>query len=288
MTLDIHIDVADPFAAPVDPGPELEAPIAPRRRSRGRSARFALRVLVPLLGLGVWWLISAVRLVPPNLLPTPTQIARTFWTLLTTQDLLGQLGVSLTRAAVGLFIGGTIGLVLGITVGLSRLGEELVDSSMQLLRTIPFIALSPLFIVWLGIGNVPKETLIALASSFPIYLNTSNGVRNVDRKMVEAARTFGLRGVRLTREVILPSALPSILTGLRYATGISVLALVAAEQIATTAGLGYLMLNAEQLVQVNVIFVCVVLYALLGIGGDLVVRGLEHVLLPWRRVVAVR
>ena len=288
MTLDIHIDVTDPFATLVDPGPELEAPLAPRRRSRGRSARFALRVLVPLLGLGVWWLMSAVRLVPPNLLPTPTQIARTFWSLLTTQDLLGQLGVSLTRAAVGLFIGGTIGLMLGITVGLSRLGEELVDSSMQLLRTIPFIALSPLFIVWLGIGNVPKETLIALASSFPIYLNTSNGVRNVDRKMVEAARTFGLRGVRLTREVILPSALPSILTGLRYATGISVLALVAAEQIATTAGLGYLMLNAEQLVQVNVIFVCVVLYALLGIGGDLVVRGLEHVLLPWRRVVAVR
>jgi sulfonate transport system permease protein len=288
MTLDIHVDVADPFTAPVDPGPELVAPLAPRRRSRGRSARFALRVLVPLLGLGVWWLISAVRLVPPNLLPTPTEIARTFWTLLTTQDLLGQLGVSLTRAAVGLFIGGTIGLVLGITVGLSRLGEELVDSSMQLLRTIPFIALSPLFIVWLGIGNVPKETLIALASSFPIYLNTSNGVRNVDRKMVEAARTFGLRGVRLTREVILPSALPSILTGLRYAAGISVLALVAAEQIATTAGLGYLMLNAEQLVQVNVIFVCVVLYALLGIGGDLVVRGLEHILLPWRRVVAVR
>jgi sulfonate transport system permease protein len=118
MTLDIHIDVTDPFATLVDPGPELEAPLAPRRRSRGRSARFALRVLVPLLGLGVWWLISAVRLVPPNLLPTPTQIARTFWTLLTTQDLLGQLGVSLTRAAVGLFIGGTIGLVLGITVGL--------------------------------------------------------------------------------------------------------------------------------------------------------------------------
>jgi sulfonate transport system permease protein len=288
MTLDVHIDVTDPFAALVDPGPELEAPLAPRHRSRGRSARFGLRVLVPLLGLGLWWLIAAIRLVPPNLLPSPAQIARTFWTLLTTQDLLGQLGVSLTRAAVGLFVGGTIGLVLGITVGLSRLGEELVDSSMQLLRTIPFIALSPLFIVWLGIGNVPKETLIALASSFPIYLNTSNGVRNVDRKMVEAARTFGLRGVRLTREVILPSALPSILTGLRYATGISVLALVAAEQIATTAGLGYLMLNAEQLVQVNVIFVCVVLYALLGIGGDLVVRGLEQILLPWRRVVAVR
>jgi len=288
MTLDVHIDVTDPFAALVDPGPELEAPLAPRHRSRGRSARFGLRVLVPLLGLGLWWLIAAIRLVPPNLLPSPAQIARTFCTLLTTQDLLGQLGVSLTRAAVGLFVGGTIGLVLGITVGLSRLGEELVDSSMQLLRTIPFIALSPLFIVWLGIGNVPKETLIALASSFPIYLNTSNGVRNVDRKMVEAARTFGLRGVRLTREVILPSALPSILTGLRYATGISVLALVAAEQIATTAGLGYLMLNAEQLVQVNVIFVCVVLYALLGIGGDLVVRGLEQILLPWRRVVAVR
>jgi sulfonate transport system permease protein len=288
MTLDLGLDVIDPFTTGVDDGPQLEAPLAPQSRSSHRSARFGLRALVPLLGVGLWWLISGTGLVPPNLLPSPSVIARTFWALLTSQDLMGQLGISLTRAVVGLCIGGAIGLVLGITVGLSRLGEELVDSSMQLLRTVPFIALSPLFIVWLGIGNVPKETLIAMASSFPIYLNTSNGVRNVDRKMVEAARSFGLHGVRLTREVILPSALPSILTGLRYATGISVLALVAAEQIATTAGLGYLMLNAEQLVQVNVIFVCVVLYALLGIGGDLLVRGLEHVLLPWRRVTAVR
>jgi len=288
VTLDVRLELADPFTPLVDSDPELEVPLAPLRRSRHRSVRFGLRALVPLLGLGVWWLVSGIGLVPTNLLPSPAVIGQTFSNLLTTQNLLGQLGVSLTRAAVGLFIGGTLGLVLGITVGLFRLGEELVDSSMQLLRTIPFIALSPLFIVWLGIGNLPKETLIALASSFPIYLNTSNGVRNVDRKMVEAARTFGLRGFRLTREVILPSALPSILTGLRYATGISVLALVAAEQIATTAGLGYLMLNAEQLVQVNVIFVCVILYALLGICGDLFVRSLEHVLLPWRRVGAVR
>jgi sulfonate transport system permease protein len=288
MTLDVRLDVADPFVNSGNEPPELEVPLAPARRTRYRTARVGLRALLPLTVLGLWWLLSGLGWVPTNLLPGPVAIAQTFWSMLSTQNLVGQLGVSLTRAAVGLAVGGTIGLVLGIAVGLSRLGEELVDSSMQLLRTVPFIALSPLFIVWLGIGNVPKETLIALACSFPIYLNTSNGVRNVDRKMVEAARSFGLGGTRLIREVILPSALPSILTGLRYATGISVLALVAAEQIATTAGLGYLMLNAEQLVQVNVIFVCVVLYAVLGIGGDLLVRGLERTLLPWRRVGAVR
>jgi sulfonate transport system permease protein len=288
MTLDVRLDVADPFVNSGHEPPELEVPLAPARRTRYGTARVGLRALLPLTVLGLWWLLSGLGWVPPNLLPGPVAIAQTFWTMLSTQNLVGQLGVSLTRAAIGLAVGGTIGLLLGIAVGLSRLGEELVDSSMQLLRTVPFIALSPLFIVWLGIGNVPKETLIALACSFPIYLNTSNGVRNVDRKMVEAARSFGLGGTRLIREVILPSALPSILTGLRYATGISVLALVAAEQIATTAGLGYLMLNAEQLVQVNVIFVCVVLYAALGIGGDLLVRGLERILLPWRRVGAVR
>ena len=136
--------------------------------------------------------------------------------------------------------------MLGAVAGLWRIGEELLDSSMQMLRTIPFLALVPLFIVWLGIGETPKIVLIALATVFPMYLNTYNGVRSVDRKVVEGMRSFGVTGWRLVREVVFPLALPSILTGLRFALGVSVLALIAAEQInASNDGLGHLMIQAQ-------------------------------------------
>jgi sulfonate transport system permease protein len=157
-----------------------------------------------------------------------------------------------------------------------------------MLRTVPFLALVPLFIVWFGIDETPKLLLIALATMFPMYLNTYAGVRNVDRKVIEAARTFGLEGPRLIREVVLPLALPSILTGLRYALGVSVLVLIAAEQINTSAGLGNLLNTAQLYQQVDVILICIAVYAMLGIGADLIVRVLEKVLMPWRAGVAAR
>jgi sulfonate transport system permease protein len=172
--------------------------------------------------------------------------------------------------------------------GLSTYGEELLDSSLQMLRTVPFLAVVPLFIIWLGIGETPKVALIAVASAFPLYLNTYNGVRNVDRRVVEAARCFGLRRARLSREVILPLALPQILTGLRFSLGVSVLALIAAEQINASAGVGFLLNQAQSFQQIDILLVCVILYCSFGLLADLIVRLLEHLTMPWRAGVATR
>jgi sulfonate transport system permease protein len=146
----------------------------------------------------------------------------------------------------------------------------------------------PLFIVWFGIGEGPKLLLIALATAFPIYLNTYSGVRNVDRKTIEAMQTLGLTGPRLIYEAVIPLALPSIFTGLRYSLGVAVLVLIAAEQINASAGLGYLLNNAQIYQQVDVIMICIVIYALLGLLGDLLVRLLERLLVPWRATMAAR
>jgi sulfonate transport system permease protein len=238
--------------------------------------------------VAAWAISTSAGLIPPSILPSPAVLGTTIAQLWTEQDLLHQIGVSLTRAVVGGAFGVVLGLVLGVTAGLFRLGEELFDALMQMLRTIPFLALVPLFIVWFGIDETPKLFLIALATTFPMYLNTYAGVRNVDRKVIEAARAFGLQGPRLIREVVLPLALPSILTGLRFALGISVLVLIAAEQINTSSGLGYLLNTAQLYQQVDVILICIAIYAVLGLSGDLVVRVLEKLLMPWRAGVAAR
>ncbi|MDQ1360374.1 MAG: sulfonate transport system permease protein [Acidimicrobiaceae bacterium] len=248
----------------------------------------ALRVLGPLGALGIWWLLTGTGIVQPTALASPLVTAKAFWHLLTTQNLLGDIGVSLARAGGGLAIGAGLGFLLGIFVGLFRLGEELLDSSLQMFRTIPFPAVIFIFIIWFGIGEEAKVLLIALATMFPMYLNTANGVRNVDRKVVEAARTFGLRGRHLVGQVVVPLALPSILTGLRYSTGISVIALVFAESVNANLGIGALANQAASFNQVPVLMVCILVYAVLGIGADLIVRLIERLAMPWRRQVSVR
>lgn len=277
---------------PGSPAPTAAAPpadlVRPRARAqRRRSSSGVLRTVGPVLVLALWWIGSATGWIHPSVLPSPSKAIATFQSM-AADDLWDHLSTSLGRSLRGAAIGVTIGLVLGALAGLSRLGEQLLDSVLQMLRTIPFLAVVPLFIVWLGIGETPKVLLIALATTFPMYLNTYNGVRNVDRKLVEAMGTFGLRGPRLAREVIFPLALPSILTGLRFALGVSVLALLAAEQINTSKGLGALLLDAQTYQRVDVLMVVIVIYALLGLGADLLVRGLERVLMPWRSGVAAR
>jgi sulfonate transport system permease protein len=266
----------------------LIPPVVERSSDRSKRVSLLFRVLVPLAIFGVWWLLTGTGVIDRTVLSTPSATWSSFVNLLVHQDLVGDLGVSIARAGVGLAIGGTIGLLLGITVGLFSLGEELLDSSLQMFRVIPFPSVIFLFIVWFGIGETAKVALIALASMFPMYLNTSNGVRNVDRRVVEAARSFGLRGRRLVQRVVIPLALPSILTGLRYATGISIIALVFAETINANKGIGYLANQAASFQQVPVLVVCIILYALLGIVADLVVRLLERLSMPWRRQMAVR
>ena len=217
-----------------------------RRRSAG-GRRVLLRLLIPVAIFLAWWLLTGTHVIESTTLSTPRATWDAFTYLWSTQDLVGDIGVSVRRAAFGLALGAGIGLVLGIVVGLARLGEELLDAPMQMLRMVPYPAVIFLFIIWFGIGETAKVLLIGLATLFPMYLNTSNGVRNVDRRVVEAARSFGLGGRRLVRQVIVPLAMPSILTGLRFSAGIAVIALVFTESVGANQGIGYLVAQANSL-----------------------------------------
>jgi sulfonate transport system permease protein len=281
------VDSADDGAGS-PPGDGLVHPVVSGARQRRRSVSIGLRLVLPVALFALWWVLTATGAIGATTLSSPSVTWHTFVTLLVHQDLIGDIGVSLMRAGLGLAIGGALGLLLGITTGLWRLGEELLDSSLQMFRTIPFPAVIFLFIVWFGIGETAKVALIALATLFPMYLNTANGVRNVDRKVVESARSFGLRGRHMLRQEVIPLALPSILTGVRYATGISVIALVFAETINANQGIGALASQAAALQNTPVLVVCIVLYALLGITADLLVRTIERLSMPWRRHLAVR
>jgi sulfonate transport system permease protein len=203
-------------------------------------------------------------------------------TLVNNGELGSAIAASLQRVGLGLLIGGAAGIVLALVSGLSRLGEDIVDAPMQMVRNVPFVGIIPLLIIWLGVGQAPKVVLIALGVMFPLYINLSAGIRAVDPALIEAGRTLGLGRIGVIWHVILPSALPQLLVGLRFALGISWLALIFAEQISATNGLGYLMQSAQELLQSNTIVVCLVIYALLGLAADVIVRGLERALLAWR------
>lgn len=266
----------------VQPVPISGSQAGNERKGLGR------RAVAPLALVVIWWVSTSAGWVDRSILPGPNEVADGIVRLWIQQGLLQHLGVSLSRAVTGGTIGIVIGLLLGLIAGLSKLGEELYDSLIQMLRTVPFLALVPLFIVWFGIGEAPKLLLIALATCFPMYLNVYAGVRNVDRKVIEAMKSFGLRGGKLIIEVIIPLAMPSILTGLRFSLGVSVLVLVAAEQINTTTGLGYLLNTAQAYQQVDVILICIAIYSLLGLLADLIVKIFENLLMPWRQGIAVR
>jgi sulfonate transport system permease protein len=242
----------------------------------------AHRFLVPVLILLVWQALDSFGWINSRLMPSPVMVAEAFWQLLVTGQLLGNLWVSLVRVTVGLGIGVGLGTVFGLFAGLSRFGENTVDSTLQMVRTLPHLALIPLFILWFGIGETPKIALIALGSVFPIYLNLFAGIRAVDRKIIEAASTLDLTRAEIIWNVILPGALPSFLVGLRYAVGIAWLTLVVAEQVNASSGIGYLVMNARDFLETDVIFVGLIIYAILGLTTDQMVRAIERRALAWR------
>jgi sulfonate transport system permease protein len=240
------------------------------------------RAYVPVLIVLFWQGLCATGLVSPQTLPAPSAIAVSFWQLTITGQLAQNILVSLERVAVGLGIGVAVGTALALVAGLSRLGEDAVDASVQMVRTLPHLALIPLMIMWFGIGETPKITLIALGSMFPIYLNLFSGIRGADRKLREAAGTLGLSHAETILHVVLPAALPSFLVGLRQAFGIAWITLVVAEQINASAGIGYLVMNARDFLRTDIIFVGLTIYALLGLLTDQSVRFLEARFLAWR------
>lgn len=257
-------------------------PLIPASARRTRVPRWLRRTCGPLLLLALWQLLSATGALTSEVLASPGTIARVAGDLVRDGSLPSAMGVSLRRVAVGLLLGAVAGTGLALVSGLFRIGEDLVDASVQMLRTVPFVGLIPLFIIWFGIGEAPKIAIIALGVSFPLYLNVYAGVRGVDAQLIEAGESLGLSRRGLVRHVVLPGALPGAMTGLRYSLGIAWLALVFAEQINADAGIGFLMVQARDFLRTDVIVVCLIVYAFLGLLADLIVRTLERLLLQWR------
>ncbi|UCJ15293.1 ABC transporter permease [Pseudomonas sp. MM211] len=243
---------------------------------------FVLRLISPVAILLLWEIASRAGLIPARVIAAPSEISGTLWELTRSGELLRHLLVSLQRAVTGLGIGVAIGVTAALITGLSKRGEIALDSPMQMLRTIPSLALVPLFILWFGIGEFTKVALIVMGTTFPIYLNLFAGIRNIDPKLIEAANTLGLNRRELIWHVILPGALPSFFVGLRYSLGISWLALVFVEQINTTAGIGFLASDARDFMRTDVIVICLLIYSLLGLLIDGLIRTLERLALAWR------
>ncbi|KAB7897699.1 aliphatic sulfonate ABC transporter permease SsuC [Rouxiella sp. S1S-2] len=237
--------------------------------------------VLPVVLLAAWQLAVEAGWLSNRILPAPSAVVEAFWTLAKSGDLWQNLKISTFRALTGFVIGGSIGLLLGFITGLSRWGERLLDSSMQMLRNIPHLALIPLVILWFGIDESAKIFLVALGTLFPIYLNTYHGIRNIDRGLLEMSRSYGLSGFPLFIQVVLPGALPSIMVGVRFALGFMWLTLIVAETISANSGIGYLAMNAREFLQTDVVVVAIVLYAILGKLADMLARALESVWLRW-------
>jgi sulfonate transport system permease protein len=256
--------------------------------SPAASRRFATAVgrrlvpwLVPVVMLVVWQLASSRGWLSTRVLPAPLDVVAAAWKLSASGELWVHLKISAGRALAGLAVGGGLGLALGLLTGSVRFFETLLDSSIQMVRNIPALALIPLVILWFGIDEMAKLFLISVSVFFPIYLNTFHGIRNVDPQLIEMGRTYGLTRWQLYREVILPGAMSSILVGLRFSLGLMWVILIVAETISAQSGIGYLTMNAREFLQTDIVLVGILLYALLGKAADLFARGLEHWWLRW-------
>ncbi len=263
---------------------EAGAPGAPR--AKRRRLRWLLGAIVPVLIIAVWQIAAATGAINTQLFPAPSQVFARLVEL-TASGVLGEnFLISLGRAFAGLLWGAGLGLVVGLVVGFSRFAESTLDPTLQMLRTVPLIAVTPLFILWFGFGEASKVILIAVGAFFPIYVNTFLGVRGVDRKLFEVASTLGFTPWQRLRLVILPGALPNILLGLRLSIGMAWLCLVVAELMGATSGIGYLIQNARSLLDTATVMVGVVIFAAVGKLSDSLVRVLERRTLRWRDTFA--
>jgi sulfonate transport system permease protein len=236
---------------------------------------------VPVLLIIIWQLLVQVGWLSTRVLPAPSGVVQAFFTLAKSGELLRHIGVSTWRALVGFLIGGGIGLVLGLLNGIFPVAEKLLDTSVQMLRNIPHLALIPLVILWFGIGEEAKLFLVALGVMFPMYLNTFHGIRSVDSGLIEMGKVYGLKPTALFWQIIIPGALPSILVGLRYALGIMWLTLIVAETIAADSGIGYMAMNAREFLQTDVVVLSILMYAILGKLADTAAKVLEERWLSW-------
>ena len=237
--------------------------------------------IVPVAILALWQVAGVAGLIPARVMPTPSDVAVAGWKMILSGELARNVWVSFWRASVGFAIGGGIGFAFGLANGLSALSSKLTDTTLQMVRNVPHLALIPLVILWFGIDESAKLFLVALGVFFPIYLNTLHGIRTVDPQLIEMGRIYGMSNGELFRRVIFPSALPSIFVGLRFALGIMWLTLIVAETIAASSGLGYMAMQAREFMQIDVVVLSILIYALLGKLADSASRLLERLTLAW-------
>ena len=264
----------------------LDAPVllalpAGLARFAGAVGRRLLPWLVPVGLIALWQVASSLGWLSSRVLPAPVDVVRAAWVLALSGELWTHVQVSAGRALAGLAIGGGLGLVLGLLTGSVKLFETLLDSTIQMVRNIPALAMIPLVILWFGIDESAKLFLIAISVFFPIYLNTFHGIRNVDPGLIEMGRTYGLTRWQLYRQIILPGSLSSILVGLRFSLGLMWVILIVAETISAQAGIGYLTMNAREFLQTDIVLVGILLYALLGKVADVFAKALESYWLRW-------
>lgn len=242
-----------------------------------------VRLVSPIVIVAIWQLASSTGVLPERLLASPLTTLTTAIDITRDGTLPHAIAVSTQRAALGFVIGAVFGIGLALLTGLSVIAEQIVDPPLQMLRTLPFYGLIPLLILWFGIGELPKIVLVAFGVAIPLYLNTFAGIRSVDGKLAELARVQQLSKLGLVRHIVLPGALPQALVGLRQSLGVAWLALIVAEQVNADAGLGYLIDNARDFLRTDIIVVGLLVYSLLGLLTDAVVRLIERKALVWRR-----
>ena len=261
--------------------------VRPTRRRLGPGAPIRFGGLIGIVVLlGAWVAGSATGLLDPRTLTEPWTVVETAGTLVENGRLQESLVTSGIRAALGLGLGVAVGTVLALVSGLSRIGESLIDGPIQVKRSIPTLALIPLLILWLGIGEPMKIITIALAVFVPVYIHTHNGLRSIEGRYAELAETLGVTRGEFVRHVVLPGAMPGFLLGMRFAVTSSLLALVVVEVINATSGIGHMITLASNYGQTDIIVVGLVVYALLGVSADAVVRFIERKALSWRRTLA--
>ncbi len=245
----------------------------------------ASRLFVPAVLVIAWFATTAAGIVKSYQFASPAAVLNEVTDLVQRGELWADLGISLERVAIGFFVALAFALVLGALVGASRLAERALDPTLQALRSVPSLAWVPLLLLWLGIGEAAKITLVAIGAFFPIYVALVAGIHGVDRKLVEVARSLGLRGAALAVRVLVPATLPTLLVGMRIGLTQAWLFLVAAELLGASRGLGFLLTDGQQTSRTDEILVAILLFALCGKLSEIALRAVERRAVGWADTV---
>ncbi|HTI84397.1 MAG TPA: ABC transporter permease [Acetobacteraceae bacterium] len=245
-------------------------------------------LIIPVIAGVAWEVAVRFGVVPGRLMPPPSQLLRTAISLIRSGDLQTHAAATMSRVGIGFGFGALAGTLLGMLTGASPLARRLLDPSVQALRAIPSIAWVPIFILWLGIFEMSKLALIALGVFFPIYLGTLSAIQDVDRKLIEVGRVFGLSRAGVMLRITWPAVLPTWIAALRSGLGLGFMFVVAAELMGASEGLGYLLVFGQQMGQADVILVAMIVFALLGKLSDALLVAVTAPLLRWQDTVRAR